>query len=221
MRNPYSLLLILALLTACSSRKDQGGITTESKQTFVPTVQHSIYVEYDDINDPQKMHVILDRERMLVQKDGKILGPDGNLFLDLQLEGGIQVVYFWKDGSELTVLAELSDGDNGWTEIAKWNVMQKKKIWSTRFGGFNAGVPIIANNKMYLSTIGALAKLDVSNGQFCWKIEDLYDGSKYNGFEEPVFVNAGEILFRSDRPFVDKMDEILVDDLKGTIVRKD
>jgi hypothetical protein len=219
---PSLLILLLAtVFAACSGNKEQKDKQVEAPKAFTPTVQHSIYVEYDDINDPQKMHVILDRERMRIDKDGKMYAPDGSLYADLHLGGDIQVIYFWKDGPELTVLAELSDGDNGWTLIEKVNVMQHKTLWSTKFGGFNAGVPIIANGKMYVSTIGALGKLDVTTGQFCWKIEQLYDGSKYNGFEEPVFVNAEQVLFRSDRPFADKMDEVLVDDLKGTILRKD
>ncbi len=220
MKPSVFFLLPLVILASCSGGKDQTTSTSKVAKVFTPNVQHSIYVEYDNINDPQKMHVILDRERMLVEKIGKIYAPDGRLYADLELGGNIQVIYFWQDGAELTVLAEVSDGDNGWTEIEKVNVMQKKIVWSTRFGGFNAGVPIIANGKMYVSTIGALGKLDVVTGKFCWKIENLFDGSKYNGFEEPVFVNAQQILFRSDRPFVDEMDEVLVDDLKGTILRK-
>ena len=221
MRASFFLLVPLAFMVSCGGSNKQKTSDSKELKAFTPEVQHSLYVEYDNINDPQQMHVVLDRERMLVDKNGKIFSPDGTLYTDLELSGSIQVIYFWKDGPELTVLAELSDGDNGWTEIEKLNVMQKKKIWSTRFGGFNAGVPIIANGKLYMSTIGALAKLDLSTGEFCWKIENLYDGSKYNGFEEPVFVNAGQVLFKSDRPFVDAMDEILVDDLKGTILRKD
>jgi len=221
MKSSLFFLLPLAFLASCSGAKDQKSSTSNNVVAFTPNVQHSIYVEYDNINDPQKMHVILDRERLLVDKDGKIFSSDGHLYADLGLGGAIQVIYFWKDGPELTILAELSDGDKGWTEIEKFNVMQKKKLWSTRFGKFNAGVPVIANGKLYMSTIGALAKLDVSTGQFCWKIENLYDGSKYNGFEEPVFVNAQQVLFRSERPFVGGKDEILVDDAKGTILRKD
>jgi outer membrane protein assembly factor BamB len=221
MKVSLSILIPLTFLAACSGVKDQKNSASKEVQAFKPEVQHSLYVEYDNINDPQKMHVVLDRERLLVDKSGTIYTPDGDVYADLDLGGSIQVIYMWEDGPELTVLAELSDGDNGWTEVEKLNVMQKKKIWSTRFGGFNAGVPIIANGKMYLSTHGALGKLDISTGHFCWKIENLFDGSKYNGFEEPVFVNASQVLFRSDRPFVEKMDEILVDDLKGTVVRKD
>jgi len=221
MKASLFLLLPLAILASCSGAKDQKTSSTDNVVKFAPAVQHSIYVEYDNINAPQKMHVILDRERLLVDKDGKIFSADGNLYTDLGLGGAIQVIYFWKDGSELTILAELTDGDKGWTEIEKFNVMQKRKLWSTRFGKFNAGVPVIAEGKMYISTIGALGKLDVATGQFCWKIENLYDGSKYNGFEEPVFVNAQQVLFRSDRPFAGGKDEILVDDAKGTILRKD
>lgn len=221
MKSPFFFLILLALFFSCNNTKEQKASPSKEIAPFTSEVQHSIYVEYDNINDPQQMHVVLDQERMLVDKNGKIFTPNGTLYMDMDLGGNIQVIYFWKDGSELTVVAELSDGDNGWTEVIKMNVMQKTKLWSTKFGGFNAGVPIIVNGKIYISTIGALAKLDQTNGTFCWKIEDLYDGSKYNGFEEPVFVNSAHILFKSDRPFVDEMDEILVDDLKGTIIRKD
>jgi len=221
MKTPVFFLLLLAIFFSCDGAKVQKTSSSKEIPSFTAEVEHSIYVEYDNINDPQKMHVILDQERMLVDKSGKIFTPDGSLLVDLGFGGNIQVIYFWKDGAELTVLAELSDGDNSWTEVEKMNVMQKSKVWSTKFGGFNLGVPIIVNGKIYISTIGALAKLDQESGTFCWKIENLYDGSKYNGFEEPVFVNSKQVLFRSDRPFVDKMDEVLVDDDKGTILRKD
>jgi outer membrane protein assembly factor BamB len=221
MKTPVFSLLLLALFYSCNNSKVQKTCSSNEIPPFTAQIQHSIYVEYDNINDPQKMHVILDQERMLVNKSGQIFSPDGSLLIDLGLGADIQVIYLWKDGSELTIVAELSDGDNGWTVIEKMNLMQKHKVWSTKFGGFNAGVPVIVNGKIYVSTIGALAKIDQSNGSFCWKIENLYDGSKYNGFEEPVFVNSEQVLFRSDKPFVDKMDEVLVDDVKGTILRKD
>lgn len=221
MKPSILLVLIAVVFASCNGNKEQKNNQVDATKAFTPNVRHSIYVEYDNINDPQKMHVILDRERIRIDKNGKMYAPDGSLYMDLQLGGAVQVIYFWKDGPELTVLAELSDGDNGWTLIEKVNVMQHKTLWSTKFGGFNAGVPILVNGKLYMSTIGALGKLDVATGQFCWKIEQLYDGSKYNGFEEPVFVNAEQVLFRSDRPFADKMDEVLVDDLKGTVLRKD
>ena len=221
MRISVFFLLLLVIFFSCNNVKEQKTSSSKEIPPFTAEVKHSIYVEYDNINDPQKMHVILNQERMLVDKSGKIFSPDGSLLVDLGFGGTIQVIYFWKDGPELTVVAELSDGDNSWTLVEKVNVMQKTKVWSTKFGGFNAGVPIIVNGKIYISTIGALAKLDQATGAFCWKIENLYDGSKYNGFEEPAFVNSKLILFRSDRPFVDKMDEVLVDDIKGTILRKD
>jgi outer membrane protein assembly factor BamB len=221
MKITFLPLLILALVTSCNGSKDQKSSTSKEIPPFTAKVQHSIYVEYDNINDPKEMHVVLDEERMMVNKRGKIFNSNGSLLVDLDYKGDIQVIYFWKDGSELTTVAELSDGDNGWTEIKKMNVMQKTKVWSTKFGGFNAGVPIIVDGKIYLSTIGAIAKLDQTTGAFCWKIENLYDGSKYNGFEEPVFVNSRQVSFRSDRPFAKKMDEVLVDDAKGTILHED
>jgi len=214
-------LLLVTFLISCSTAKEQKTNQTLDTKPFTAEVKHSMYIEYDNINDPQKMHVVLDNDRMLIEKSGKIIGSKGELYLDLGLEGDIQRIWMWKDGPELTVVTELSDTDNGWSQVMKMNVMQKTKMWSTRFGGFNAGEPILVEGKLYLSTIGTIAKMDQSTGTFCWKIENLYDGSQYNGFEEPVFVNAEQILFRSDRPFVDKMDEILVDDAKGTILRKD
>lgn len=221
MKTPIFPLLLLVVFFSCSNSKEQKTSSSKVIPPFTAIVQHSIYVEYDNINDPKEMHVVLDQERMMIDKRGKIFSPNGTLFVDLVFNGNIQRIFFWKDGSELTVVAELSDGDNGWTEVKKVNVMQKTTVWSTKFGGFNAGVPIIVDGKIYISTIGALAKLDQTNGSFCWKIEDLYDGSKYNGFDEPVFLNSKQVLFKSDRPFVDEMDEVLVDDITGSILRKD
>ena len=214
-------MLCLAFFISCSSKKTNVVDSESSIRPFTGVLKPSTYVEYDNIDNPNEMHVILDQQRMLLNKTGQLFNPAGALIADFNLKGDIQLIFIWKDGPTLSVVTELNDGKKNWSEVQKYNLNDKRVEWNTRFGSFNLGVPIVVDSMMYLSTNGTLAKLNLETGAFVWKIDTLSNGSKYNGFEEPKFINSENILFASKIPFVDLVDTIIINEVNGSIVRKD
>ena len=91
--------------------------------------------------------------------------------------------------------------------------------WVTDFGGFNIGLPIIRANSLYVTSIGAIGKVDIDTGEFLWKHTDLYDQDTqdFNSFKAPLFSEA-KIIFQGKNIFSTCPKRIEVNDSDGTIL---
>ena len=92
-------------------------------------------------------------------------------------------------------------------------------IWEASIPGFNLAKPIFTNNKVYVSSIGFVGKLDLNTGSYDWQFDDLYKDGKYNSFSQPKFFKTDLVLFTSEKFDTGKIDSILIDDSKGIILK--
>ncbi len=91
--------------------------------------------------------------------------------------------------------------------------------WVTDFAGFNIGLPVIRNNSLYVTAIGAIGKVNVDTGEFLWKHTDLYDQDTkdFNSFKAAEF-SGTNIIFQGKNIFSTCPKRVKVNDDDGSIL---
>lgn len=120
---------------------------------------------------------------------------------------------------DLIIVFVYSNLDFAGSKIARIDGESLNAIWVTDFHGPNIGEPIIRSNSLYVTSIGAVGKVDMDSGEFLWKHIDLYDQETkdFNSFKIPVF-NGTEIIFQGKNIFSTCPRRIEINDLDGTIL---
>jgi hypothetical protein len=54
--------------------------------------------------------------------------------------------------------------------------------WRQYMGGFNLTNPAIVDSISFVASIGFIGKLNLNNGQYIWKYDNLYDTTKFDSF---------------------------------------
>ncbi len=120
---------------------------------------------------------------------------------------------------DLIIVLVSSNGDFAGSKIARIDGITFIPEWATDFAGFNIGEPIIRNNSLYVTSIGAIGKINVDTGEFLWEYTDLYerDSQDFNSFKAPVFSDT-KIIFQGDNIFSTCPKRIEVNDSDGSIL---
>ncbi|MEZ4590769.1 MAG: hypothetical protein R3D55_06460 [Chloroflexota bacterium] len=120
---------------------------------------------------------------------------------------------------DLIIVFVYSNLDFAGSKIARIDGESLNAIWVTDFHGPNIGEPIIRSSSLYVTSIGAVGKVDMASGEFLWQHIDLYDQETkdFNSFKTPVF-NGTEIIFQGKNIFSTCPKRIEINDLDGTIL---
>ena len=208
------------LLISCQSTtrpKDEISQNTEKKTStqeisvLKTEVSFPLSVGYLNNNDSDSMFLNLDNERLIITPYGKVL-KSGNIYFDIKSEDEIKSLFILPKNSDFIVFYVSSDGDGGYSYAKKIIPAQNQIIWETSIFAFNLASPAIVGDYAYLSTFGFVGKLDLRNGKFVWKFEDL--NKKYTSFSPPQFLKDSIVLFMR-KPYI---DSILIDDLNCKIL---
>jgi hypothetical protein len=170
----------------------------------------------------ESKNISFNGDNLLINDKGLILKSDNSVYIDLECgDYSISKLYLNNYNGFVLTIIELTDLDNGWSIVELYDKEKNKKKWSIDLCGFNLGCPIIKNDKLFLSTIGCIAKLDLETGEYCWKFDDLYSEGKYNSFDTIIVKSNNQVIFESKRSFSDIIDRIVIDDAKGKIIKMD
>ncbi len=217
-------LFIFALL-GCNQTKKQEDSVSEKGATITKLIreskriQYPLSVEYSFDGEPDTMFVTLNNHRCFITPEGSVFKEDSSLYFNIRCQDLIERLYFYKVDSDLVAIYVDTDMDGAATFVEKIDTFKNKTIWKVDAGGFNLGKPVRIDNDVYLSTIGFIGKLDLTNGKFRWKFEDLYDKGKFNDFDEPTFFKKNIVLFKSTEHVTKRVDSILVDDEAEKIIK--
>jgi hypothetical protein len=230
MKRQLGYFVILLIIYSCQGKVeknkevDKSTLNQSQDDKISDTISYFDDVEYpSSCVEPDTMFMHVDDIRLMITPSGLIYKSDSTLIADLKCDGEIQKMYVDFDADTLYAVVEMTDMDNGWSAVLKMDFSKNKIIWKKALGGFNIGKPVIFHNKIYLSSIGVIAKIDRYKGEFCWKFSNLYDTfeSKYGDFERVYFTKRNEVVFVSENVITKKKYQIVVDDLKGKILKKD
>ncbi len=223
MKHLLFIIITIGIISCNNSRKENNAISTiDSTNVLVPIKANLIYplsVDYSGPIGQDTMYLNLNNEKLRITRHGEAFNNKDSLLFDLKLEYYIENIYIQKIDDDLVAIFVESDGDGAGGCAKRISLNSNEILWSKHFGGFNMHQPVIIDNYAYLSTIGFIGKLDLNNGEFKWKFENLYDKGKYNSFEEPVFFENNKVLFLSKMHNKSVFDSILVDDERGKILK--
>ncbi len=176
-------------------------------------------VEYNNSNEirPDTMHIQLGSDKILITPKGKAY-KDGKLFFNIVPEDQITELFIYQIENDIIVLYVYSDGESCGSTAKRISLNQNRIIWSTHIYALNLARPAVKDNSVYISTLGFIGKLDLVNGKFIWKHEDLFVKGNYESFNEPEFMNDSLVLFTNRVPEM-IIDSIIINDKNGKIIK--
>lgn len=130
---------------------------------------------------------------------GRRIKGDSTRLFNLRLDGGdfLERIYYAVHRENILLLCEVTDGESGAGFVARLEQPSMRARWKTRLPAFNVGPGLIEEEHVYVTGIGFVARLDLREGEFVWKHDDLYraeDGS-FNSFETPR-IEGDAVLFK-------------------------
>jgi hypothetical protein len=133
-------------------------------------------------------------------------------------EGFIEKLSFMEYKGDLLLLAELSDHDSGWGSIYSLSSKNSRLNWKAHIPGFNIGEALIEKNHAYITAIGFVAKVNLKNGRYIWKNQDLYKRSdSFNNFAQPQ-IKGRKVIFRGEAILAKVQKSVVVDKISGKIL---
>jgi hypothetical protein len=210
------------MLMGCKPQTNQSEAVKQLSDLESDSVPAEVFssplpVSYTNENRPDTMFLVLGGDSMFITPKGKVY-KNKKLFFDIRSKLEIRKIFFQPTGENLVVFYEYSDADGGGSMAKKISAGQNKIIWETPIFAFNMAVPAIRGDFAYLSTMGFVGKLNMTDGKYAWNFENI--DKKYSSFNEPELLNDSVILFtRKIDPMI--ADSILVDDRNGKILKMD
>lgn len=136
----------------------------------------------------------------------------------------IETVFYSKILNDLVLMYKVTDGDSGAYKLCRFTTNPLNMKWTIHIPAFNPGTPLLDSRYLYVTGIGFVAKLDITNGTFAWKHEGLFkrNPGTFNMFAVPV-KEDGRIVFRDLKASeaggeVPPEATIVVDDETGQIL---
>ncbi len=178
-----------------------------------------------DGNNTPRFHTLIFGQKVIsvIWNNDVASLPKGNQWeiLDLTLEKNYHIEGLWyaRFNDDLIVAYETSNFDYGGSYIARIDMSKKTPLWTTPMGAFNLGEPAFRDQYLYVTSIGFVAKLDLTTGRNVWKHGNLYEQQTqdFNSFQRPVF-DGDRVIFQGDNPARDVSKRIEVKDSTGEIV---
>jgi len=174
----------------------------------------NIYPTY--ILEHKRKNLFITPRGLFVENDADSiqLWTDGHIdYDDVYLYEDDENYYFFFTESAWGV-----DGSTSW--LQKISKDPLNSIYATNIWGFNLGKPIIHGNFAYVSAIGFVGKIDITNGKYAWKHDSLYNREKaaFTSFQK-VIVREETVEFWSENIIKEELSTIIVDNESGEIIK--
>jgi hypothetical protein len=171
--------------------------------------------DFKDKSKSGSLILNLNNEQLLISTLGKVF-KNNKLFFDIKSKLPIETLFVQPSGDDFIVFYVSSDANGAVSYTKKISTKQSKIVWETPIYAFNLATPIIIGDYAYLSTMGFIGKLNLIDGKYAWRFEDL--DKKYESFNEPKFFKDSLVLFtQKTHPMI--ADSILIDDRNGRIIK--
>lgn len=104
------------------------------------------------------------------------------------------------------------------TTLAVYKTGEKNPDWKVSFPYTNTGPPVVDGDMCYFTTMGMVAKIDISNGEMKWRVDSLFNPVKWNykRFYVPkVYSNKVVFVDMPERGRREKLDTLILDPETG------
>jgi hypothetical protein len=124
---------------------------------------------------------------------------------------------------DILILYEFTDSESAATRLILFDRLTLKKKWIIDLPGFNASIPLIYMESIYISVMGTVGKFRISDGGMLWKHDDIgnNDSCGFNAFLTPE-LKSKKIYFTEDPRMINptcKRRTVVCDDISGKIAK--
>jgi outer membrane protein assembly factor BamB len=201
------LFILTLLLTGCSTIDDRVT-EKESKQVVekhtTPIVKPEILKPIRikamtaEISESDTVGTVIEDRHYTLFPDGKIavrLNSTGRVdTFHLETQNVIEKAHFLDYKNDLIIYYTDTDYETGASFIESYDRETNKLKWKNDIYGFNLSTPIVVGNLTYVASIGFVGKLNLDNGQYLWKHEDLYEKTRFNSFSK-IEIDGDRVSF--------------------------
>ena len=217
---------VLLFLIGCQSTPKEKGLIAKNADNSLSEISPSaletikqinstlpLSVQYSHSNNPDSMFLNFNNERLYITPHGKVY-KNGKLFFDIKSIDFIKEIYFLPIKEDMIVFYVYSDGDFAGSFSKRIDTNNGKILWETSIYAFNMSAPLIVGDYAYLSTLGFVGKLNLINGKYAWKFENLEN--RFESFIGPEFFIDSLVLFKSRSV---PPDSVMIDDKNGKLLK--
>ncbi len=211
-------LLIIVLFSCKSGSNHQQAEATNHSDSIKADSSLTIssvspfLAEFKSKSDSMVLN--LGSEQLLVSPLGKVFKNNKMLF-NVNSKLPISKLYIHPSGTDFIVFYEYKDAGGAGSHAKRFSA-NKSAVWETPVYAFNLSQPLIVGDYAYMSTMVFLGKLNLNDGKYAWKFENL--DKKFESFSQPKFLKDSLVLFMQNANS-QIAGSILIDDKNGVIVK--
>ena len=205
------LFLILGISILHSQSSDYASVIGDFDRSIYPPSKFTAKFEecYYDI-EPNG----------LVTKHYKNTSDSVVFQLDVTKYCSLEYVEVCHFENSLLILFTDTDNESSASSLTKYNMINLNKEWTINSLGFNLSPMKIANDFVYLSSMGNITKVNLKGGKIIFQFNDLYDNATYafNSFSGIQF-KKDTVIFLSKNWYSGRIDKIFVNDKTNKLIR--
>lgn len=227
------LLIPLLIIFSCSSADEKANVheanekrskkVSESKGSITVLKPIRVKAMTSEIMEDDTVEIEIEGNHYTLFPYGRIivqsLATNQKDTFQLNTELLIEEAHFFNYKTDLVIYYTDSDFESGSSYIECYDHNTYKLKWKNNIYGFNLTDPIILDNSTYVASFGFIGKLNLDNGKYFWKHENLYEETKFNSFGS-IEINDDKVYFSEGLWVRDTRTpgQIVVNDVTGEIV---
>lgn len=155
------------------------------------------FTSYTTDMEPEPFVFLVGAERYQLQPDGqgvRVVGTDAMPFA-IPVDTGLHLerLTFTRFDDDPVFLYQITDNEVGTSRVARLDNASLRVKWVSKVPGFNLGYALRDGSHLYVTCIGFVGKLDLTDGRYLWRHDNLYQTERFNDFRPPRL--AGDTVF--------------------------
>ena len=216
----HSTILVICFITSCNKPnstlsnkidlQNKNELSIDTLKTVYPTRATNKHKNWT--GDEDTLSLSINNYNFTIYPGGLLKWGDKDS-VRLSVDMYVTHAYFYIIENDLLLFCEMSNSDEGTSDIFRINLTNGQIKWNANLNGFNLGQPVIRSNYGYITTIGAVGKLDLRTGKYVYEKSNLYDTKtgSFNNFDTVLF-RENKTYFVSKRPLNTIVDTVIIDE---------
>jgi outer membrane protein assembly factor BamB len=179
----------LVILLSCKAGQRNGNGNLEYRNDLIKEIKF-VKANTETIREEDTVVTMFEGEKYTICPDGKIMvqrSGDQIDSLKLSIKDIVETAFFYHYKNDFIVFYTETDYDAAGSYAECFDRNSFKVKWKNTLGGFNLASPCILDSLCYVASVGFVGKLNLENGKYFWKHEDLYDRTKIDAFRGIAF----------------------------------
>jgi len=189
---PFILLFLLGCTSPDNNSKvgDESNLqeieSTSSKNTTNVLKPVRVKAMTESVTEEDTVDATIKDRHYILYPDGKIAVQYATTqqtdTFHLKTDLIVDEAHFLDYKNDLIIYYSATDYESGSSFIEAFDRITNRRKWENDIYGFNLTDPIVVGNITYVAAIGFIGKLNLDNGKYIWKYDDLYEQTKFDAF---------------------------------------